>query len=113
VVNAFNPHFKTVRRIRNRKNPFEVSRGYYYVDEISIALPTGFAIESLPSKFGLNTKFGEYKLEIIKKDALNILYKRSILIKQGLYLNTEYEEYRLFMDQISRYDNAKILLTKN
>jgi hypothetical protein len=112
VVNAFNPHFKTVRRIRNRKNPFEVPRGYYDVDEIAIALPTGFTIESLPNQFELNTKFGEYKIEIIKKDALNLVYKRSILIKKGLYANTEYEEYRLFMEQISRYDNSKIVLAK-
>lgn len=112
VVNAFNPHFKTVRRIRNRKNPFEVPRGYYDVDEIAIALPTGFAIESVPSKLELNTKFGEYKLEITKKDNLNLIYKRSILIKKGLYANTDYEDYRLFMDQISRYDNSKIVLAK-
>jgi hypothetical protein len=101
-----------VRRIRNRKNPFEVPRGYYDVDEIAIALPTGFTIESLPNQFELNTKFGEYKIEIIKKDALNLVYKRSILIKKGLYANTEYEEYRLFMEQISRYDNSKIVLAK-
>lgn len=112
VVNAFNPHFKTVRRIRNRKNPFDVPRGYYDVDEIAIALPAGFAIESLPNTFELNTKFGEYKIEFIKKDALNLVYKRSILIKKGLYANTEYEEYRLFMDQISRHDNSKIVLAK-
>lgn len=112
VVNAFNPNFQTVRRIRNRKNPFEIQRGYYDVDEIAIALPAGFAIEFLPSKFELSTKYGEYKIEIIKKDALNLIYKRSILLKKGLYANTEYEEYRLFMDQISRYDGAKIILSK-
>jgi hypothetical protein len=112
VVNAFNPHFKTVQRIRNRKNPFDVPRGYYDVDEIAIALPAGFTIESLPNAFELNTKFGEYKIEFIKKDALNLVYKRSILIKKGLYANTEYEEYRLFMDQISRHDNSKIVLAK-
>jgi hypothetical protein len=112
VVNAFNPHFKTVRRIRNRKNPFEVQRGYYDVDEIAITLPNAFSIESLPSKFELNTQFGEYKLEITKKDNLNLIYKRTLLIKKGLYANTEYEEYRLFMDKISRYDNSKIVLAK-
>lgn len=113
VVNAFNQNSGIVKRIRNRKNPFEISRGYYDNDEIEVALPTGFSIESMPATFELNTKFGEYKTEIIKKDNNNLIYKRSIFIKRGLYKNTEYDEYRLFMEQISRNDNAKIILTKN
>ncbi|HAH54960.1 MAG TPA: DUF3857 domain-containing protein [Flavobacterium sp.] len=113
VVNAFNPISGTIKRIRNRKNPFEISRGYYDKDEIAIDLPTGFAIESIPATFELNTKFGEYKTEIIRKDNNNLIYKRTILIKKGLYKNTEYDEYRIFMEQISRQDNAKIILTKN
>lgn len=112
-VNAFNQISGVVKRIRNRKKPFEISRGYYDSEEITVALPTGFAIESMPNNFELNTKFGEYKTEIIKKDSNNLTYKRSILIKKGNYSNTEYDEYRLFIEQISRNDNAKIILTKN
>ena len=112
AVNTFNQNSEVVKRIRNRKNPFEIPRGYFDVDEISVALPKGFTIESIPNNFELNTKFGEYKTEIIKKDSNNLTYKRSIFIKKGLYKNTEYDEYRLFMEQISRNDNAKIILTK-
>ncbi|POY40460.1 DUF3857 domain-containing protein [Flavobacterium alvei] len=113
AVDAFNQNSEVVKRIRNRKNPFEIQRGYYDNDEIAIALPTGFSIESIPNNFELNTKFGEYKTEIIKVDNTNLIYKRSIFIKKGLYKNTEYDDYRLFMEQISRNDNAKIILTKN
>ncbi|WP_281298139.1 DUF3857 domain-containing protein [Flavobacterium limnophilum] len=112
VVNAYNQYTGSVKRVRNRKTPFEIQRGYYDTDEISISLPAGFAIESLPQNFESNTKFGEYKTEFIKKDNNNIIYKRSIFIKKGLYKNTEYDEYRLFMEQISKNDNAKIILTK-
>jgi transglutaminase-like putative cysteine protease len=113
VVNSYNQTSGAVKRIRNRKNPFEIQRGYYDNDEIAVALPTGFAIESMPSNFELNSKFGEYKTEIIKKDNNNLIYKRSIFIKKGLYKNTEYDEYRLFIEQISKNDNAKIILIKN
>ena len=113
VVNAYNQYTETVKRIRNRKNPFEIQRGYYDSDEIAIILPSGFTIEAIPNSFELSTKFGEYKTEIIKKDNSNLIYKRSIFIKKGLYKNTEYDEYRLFMEQISRNDNAKIILIKN
>ncbi|WP_235892934.1 DUF3857 domain-containing protein [Flavobacterium franklandianum] len=112
VVNAFNQTSGVIKRIRNRKNPFEIQRGSYDTDEIAVALPTGFTIESLPTTFELNTKFGEYKTEIIQKDNNNLIYKRSIFIKKGIYKNTEYDEFRLFMEQISRNDNAKIILTK-
>ena len=112
VVNGYNQTNGTIKRIRNRKTPFEIQRGYYDADEIFISLPVGFSIESTPQNFILNTKFGEYKTEIIKKDNSNLIYKRSVFIKKGLYKNTEYEEYRLFMEQISKNDNAKIILTK-
>jgi hypothetical protein len=104
VVNGFNQTSGGVKRIRNRKNPFEIQRGSYDTDEIAIALPTGFTIESMPNNFELNSKFGEYKTEIIKKDNNNLIYKRSIFIKKGLYKNNEYDEFRLFME---------VILTKN
>ncbi|MES2575154.1 MAG: DUF3857 domain-containing protein [Bacteroidota bacterium] len=112
VVNAYSQYTGSVKRIRNRKTPFEIQRGFYNTDEIKITLPSGFAIESLPQNVELNTKFGEYKAEIIKKDNNELIYKRSLFVKKGLFQNKEYEEYRLFMEQISRNDNAKIILTK-
>ncbi|MNL44651.1 hypothetical protein D3C87_1672400 [compost metagenome] len=82
-------------------------------DEIEINLPAGFTIEFLPSNYELKGKFGEYKTEIIKKENNKLLYKRSIFVNKGKYSNKEYDEYRLFMEQVSRNDNAKIVLTKN
>jgi hypothetical protein len=113
VINGFNQSSGNVRRIRNRKNPFEIQRGYTDTDEIAIVLPTGFSIEFLPENFESKSKFGEYKTELIKKDNSNLLYKRTMSLKKGLYSNKEYDEYRLFMEQISKNDNAKIILTKN
>ena len=113
AVNAFNPLTQSVKRIRNRKNPLEIQRGSIDIDEIEIALPPSFSIEFLPSNVEINGKFGEYKTEIVKKDSNNIVYKRKFFLKKGLYTNKEYDEFRLFMEQISRNDNAKIILTKS
>ena len=112
AINAFNQFTGSVKRIRNRKNPFEIQRGFIDTDEIEVALPAGFSIEFLPSAFELNSKFGEYKTEIIKKDVSNLIYKRTLFIKKGMYTNKEYDEYRFYMEQISKNDNAKIILTK-
>ncbi|MCF6141658.1 DUF3857 domain-containing transglutaminase family protein [Flavobacterium sp. K77] len=113
AINAYNQFSGTIKRIRNRKNPFEIPRGYLDTDEIAIVLPSGFQIEFLPANFELKTKYGDYKTEIIKKDHSNLVYKRTILIKKGIYANSDYDSYRLFMEQIAKNDNAKIILTKN
>lgn len=111
-INVYNQFSGTIKRIRNRKNPFEIPRGYLDTDEITIGLPAGFQIEFLPANFELKTKYGDYKTEIIKKDNNNLVYKRTILIKKGMYVNSDYDGYRLFMEQIAKNDNAKLLLTK-
>ncbi|MNQ15663.1 hypothetical protein D3C85_286370 [compost metagenome] len=113
TVDAFNQNKENVRRIRNRKNPFQVLHGYVDTDEIEINLPEGFTVEFLPSNYELKGKFGEYKTEIIKKENNKLTYKRSMFLNKGKYTNKEYDEYRLFMEQVSRNDNAKIILTKN
>ncbi|MFV8339091.1 DUF3857 domain-containing protein [Flavobacterium sp. LB3P21] len=113
VVNAFNKTNAYVKRIRNRKNPLEIQRGFLDEDEITITLPSGFSTEFLPENYELSSKFGNYKTEIIKTDAANLVYKRTLFVKKGLYSNKEYDEYRLFIEQISKNDNAKIILTQN
>lgn len=113
VVDLYNRNTGIVKRIRNRKKPFEIQRGYVDTDEIEISLPLGYSINFLPNNFELISKYGEYKTEIVKKDTTNLIYKRSLLLKKGLYSSQEYDEYRLFMEQISKNDNAKIILTKN
>ncbi|WP_347050811.1 DUF3857 domain-containing protein [Flavobacterium olei] len=113
VVDAFNQYTGNVKRIRNRKNPFQIQRGYLDTDEIEISLPAGYGIEFLPSNYELKGKFGEYKTELIKKENNKLTYKRSMFLNKGKYSNKEYDEYRVFMEQISRNDNAKIILVKS
>lgn len=113
VVNAFNQTNANIKRIRNRKNPLEIQRGFFDEDEIIITLPSGFSTEFLPGNYELNNKFGNYKTEIIKKDNADLVYKRTLFVKKGLYSNKEYDEYRLFIENISKNDNAKIILTQN
>jgi len=113
AIDVFNQNNQSVKRIRNRKNPFQIQRGYLDSDEIEVNLPAGFSIEFLPANYELKGKFGEYKTEIIKKDTNKLIYKRSMFLNKGKYSNKEYDEYRLFMEQVSKNDNAKIILTKN
>lgn len=113
AVNAFNQYLGSVKRIRNRKNPFEIQRGFLDIDQITIALPEGFMIEFLPPNYELKTQFGEYTIEFSKKENNSIIYKRSLFIKKGLFTTADYDNYRLFIEQVSKNDNAKMILTQN
>jgi hypothetical protein len=112
VVNAFNVSDTNIKRIRNRKTPFEIQRGFVDTDEIEINIPSNLKIEFIPSNFELSSKFGDYKTEIVKKDNSSLVYKRTYFLKKGLYSNKEYDEFRLFKEQIAKNDNAKIILNK-
>lgn len=113
VLNVFNPSSMAVMRSRNRQQPVELQRGSLDVDEVEIALPPHYEIEFLPKNMELKGKFGEYQTQLLKKSKSSIVYKRSLLIKSGLYSHKEYEEFRLFMEQIGRNDNAKMILIKS
>jgi hypothetical protein len=112
-INAFNKKSNTPARIRERKLPFEISRGFLDVDEIKIKLPTQLKVEYVPKKVELKTKFGFYIMELIKTDDYSFLYKRKLQIEGGKYQKEDYESYRNFRKEISKLDNSKIVLSKN
>jgi hypothetical protein len=113
VVNSFNPFRNVPQRYRKRTTPFEIQRGFKDVDEYTISVPEGYTIESLPNNIQLSTKFGEYKAEFIKESDKKIIYKRSLITAQGLFPKEDYEDFRNFREQVSRGDNAKIVLVKS
>ena len=113
AVNAFNQYSGNLKKTRNRNNPFEIERGFIDNDEIAIVLPTGFLIEAMPENTEISNKFGVYKTEIVKKDGLNIVYKRKLLLKKGIYPKEDFEEFRLFIEKVKKNDNSKIVISKN
>ena len=112
-INVFNRNTYIPQRYRNRTKPFEISTGFYDQDDIEINLPKNFAIDAKPNNIVIDSKFGIYKMELIWANDTKIIYKRSLLLKKGIYDKTQYEEFRTFKEQIARADNAKIVLKTN
>lgn len=110
--NAFNNDPTIPQRYRNRKNPFEIPRGFYDEDSITIKIPENYTIDFVPENYKLEEKFGSYSLEL-KQVGNSIHYKRTVLINKGLYDNSDYEIYRKFRLQLAKIDNSKIIITKN
>lgn len=112
AINALNRATYVPQRYRNRNNSFEIERGYLDEDEIEINLPRGYVIDAKPNDILINNKFGIYTMELKIISPTRLLYKRSYLLNKGYYQKDEYENFRSFSEQVSKADNAKIILKR-
>lgn len=113
AINAYNQFSAVPTRYRLRNNPFELIRGYYDYDEITIDLPKGVKVEAKPENVDIKGDFGEYKTELAVINESQLVYKRTFKANPGYYDKKEYENFRKFREQIAKNDNAKIVLVKN
>ncbi|UII80728.1 DUF3857 domain-containing protein [Flagellimonas sp. CMM7] len=110
--NISNRNLAIPERCRNRKRELVIFRGYLDEDEFTIHLPDNYKPETLIQPVNLETKFGNYQVELTEKTPGVLQYNRRLLIKSGRYAKEDYESYRNFRKQIARYDNSRIVLTK-
>ena len=111
-INAFNVMNNVPKRMRNRKLPIEVDRGFYDIDEVEVELPMAYKIESISKNITIDNEYGMYKLtmEVVAENTLK--YKRELLLKSGNHPKESYEGYRDFWKSISKFDKSKIVLIK-
>lgn len=113
TLNALNRQTQIPDRYRDRKFPLKIKRGFIDVDEVEIILPSDYKIEAMPNNVSIENKFGSYHVEINRKDENTIVYKRQFVINDGEFPKEDYESFREFNIEVSKQDNAKIVLTKN
>lgn len=111
-VNPLNRSKFVPDRYRNRKQPLVVKRGFTDVDEVEIKLPEEFKVEALPESKSIENKFGSYSYEVQVKDEKTLIYKRRFVVNDGKYPKEDYEGYRGFYKEVSKFDNAKMALIK-
>lgn len=112
TVNALNRNTHVPDRYRNRKLPLKIKRGFTDVDEVEIILPQGYKVEALPHIKTIENKFGSYKAEVLQKDDNTLIYIRKFIIKDGEFPKEDYKNFRSFYKEVSRQDNAKVVLIK-
>lgn len=115
AVNLLNRFSDVPDRVRDRKQPFEVLRGFEDQEAYQIRLPEEYEVESLPPPAQLETPYGKYHMEVsYQPEEHYLVYKRSLLLKEGLYPKIEYKAFRDFCIAIGRYENAQaVLIRKN
>jgi len=112
-VNAINRNTEIPDRYRERKLPLKIYRGFKDIDEVEINLPSDYKIESLPQNVKIENKFGYYSFEIAVKNDNTILYNREFVVNDGEFPKEDYDEFRNFYKEVSKFDNIKIALIKN
>ena len=111
-VNVFNKENYIPKRNRKRKLPLKINRGYKDIDEYIIKIPANYNLEFLPTNKELTTKFGSYSIAFKKIDSSTFSYKKSIIIKEGIYPKDDYKIYRSFRRSIAKLENIRIAIIK-
>ncbi len=112
TLNALNRISAVPKRVKDRKTPFEIPRGYQDIDTYTINIPQNYGLVELPKPISIDNEFGTYSLKIEKRSETSLLYTRTILLNKGLYSKEKYEFYRKFQKQIKKHEKLKIILKK-
>lgn len=93
-----------------RKGDICNREGDYDVDITELVLPAGvFEVEALPPPVSLDNKYGAYSMVCRPTDE-GIEIERRLLLRTGTYDVGEFDAFREFIDAVTKYDNAKIVL---
>lgn len=95
----------------SRKHDFLVNRSYTHVDSITIEVPPGFRLETVPKEFSIDNKFGQYRRSV-KWEANRLVYYRLNMQPKGRYSAAEYNELVKHFDLIYKADRVSIVFVK-
>ncbi|MGY4384318.1 transglutaminase-like putative cysteine protease [Pedobacter sp. UYP24] len=105
--NVFNK-ISSIPELRGRQSPIYINRGFTDEDILIYQLPESYKIELKPENREVSSIFGSYHVSIEIKDK-NLIYKRKMVLKSGLYPASNYEDLANFINTISGADNSKII----
>lgn len=113
-ANCINPFDDVPDALENRQHPVVVKRGYVESDEITLHLPEGYEVESIPkSAIELTSEFGDYTIDIENnKETGQLVYKRKLKILPVDLPAERYDALREFYLQIAKMDKMKVVLVE-
>jgi len=94
-----------------RRYDIEYKFAFRDTDTISIKIPSGYTIESMPKDVMINNKFGDYEIHFkVDDDNINCtrLYKRT----EGRFPPADYTELAKFYESMFKADRSRIVFVK-
>ncbi|MFI8378585.1 DUF3857 domain-containing protein [Leeuwenhoekiella sp. NPDC079379] len=96
-------------RYVDRKSNFIILRGTVQKQEVEIALPQNFTVNSLPEDIEITEEFASYKATYKIKEGM-LYYTRILKLNEGEYSVGVYNAYRDFYKNCVRLDGQKLLI---
>ena len=111
-LNKINPFNRILKEYQSRQHPVVINTGYTEEDTIEFIFPEGYTLESTPQEvINVESEFGNYTLKM-EKTTKGVLLKRSLTIKSSHQPAEKYDSLRAFFKEISKADNAKMVLVQ-
>lgn len=111
--NPINKFSNVPREMTNRTLPIENLRTFKDIDVVTIEIPNGYEVESIPQKnLVIDNDFGKYTIQFEEKDN-QLIYTRTMEIKRFSFPKERYEEYRQFLKEVVKADKMKVVLVRN
>jgi hypothetical protein len=103
----------TLRLPKNaaRKHPVRLPFAAVDADTIVYQVPNVFHVESAPSPVSLETPFASYAASVVV-NGTTIEYRRRLELKTRSIDVSRYEEFREFLDQVVKADQAQVVLVR-
>ena len=94
----------------HREEPIDLHYPYQEIDQVTLRLPPGFQVESLPEKSQIALpQMAAYGVGA-KSDSQTITFARSYILANILYTPSEYDKLKGFFDDVSNKDRAQAVL---
>jgi len=108
--NMFNKVSDIPSRYTDRKQDFEIQRGFVDKDEFIIKIDPKLKVEALPEPISIDNKYGKYNSKIEKISESELKYTRTYQLNKGYYKKEEYNDFRKFKRNVVKQDKAKMVL---
>ena len=112
-LNTFAQSVTVPARYPNRKQNLKIAEGFTEKDTFTINISKDLIIDSLPEAVNIENKFGSYSFSVTEISEKTIEYKRTFILKKGVFPASDYKKYRSFLRRVSKLDQSKILLKQN
>ena len=112
-VNVFHKSFYNPSNQGERTQDIQINYGYLDTDSISIRIPEGYEIESLPKTADIESKFGKFHASVTLGEDKNIHIVHRLLFYHGDYPKDDYAGFSEFRKNVATQYGAKIILKKS
>ena len=108
-----NPFAKQVRADRKQRvNDYVRSRMIIIEDVVSLTLPEGYTVESLPESSTISSPFGTLQTSVVFADG-KIDVVQTLTMNPGRFTAQEYDLYRTFAKDVTKAYSTRVVLRKD